>query len=217
MKAVFFDMDGVLINSEIFYMNGTFEWMKELGFKGTFEDICTIIGTTLDKTYDMLYDMLEGKYPRERIIQENDVYFEKHPLDYKNISKEGAIETFKALKDAGYKIAICSSSPLDNIKHVAEVCGFEPYLDFVVSGEQFVQSKPHPEIYLHAAEVLNVTPEECVVVEDSEFGIQAGISAGMIVLALEDKRLPNNQAKATQIINSLSEVQELVEKYSKKC
>lgn len=217
MKAVFFDMDGVLINSEIFYMNGTFEWMKELGFKGTFEDICTIIGTTLDKTYDMLYDMLDGKYPRERIIQENDAYFEKHPLDYKSISKEGALDTFKALKEAGYKIAICSSSPLATITHVAQVCGFEPYLDFVVSGEQFAQSKPHPEIYLHAAEVLNVKPEECVVVEDSEFGIQAGISAGMIVLALEDKRLPNNQAKANHIINRLSEVQELVEKYNKKC
>ena len=77
MKAVIFDMDGVLFDSEIFYMNGTFEWMKELGFKGIFEDICTIIGTTLDKTYDMLYDMLEGKYPRERIIQENDAYFKK--------------------------------------------------------------------------------------------------------------------------------------------
>lgn len=214
MKAVLFDMDGVLIDSEIFYMKGTYEWMKDLGYTGSFEGICTIIGTTMEKTYDMLYEMLHGKFSLERIVEENEMYFTKHPLDYKSIAKPGALDLFKTLKDKGYKIAICSSSPFDNIEHVAEVCGFKPYLDFVVSGEQFKQSKPHPEIYLHAAEELHVKPEECIVVEDSEFGIQAGISAGMKVIALEDKRLPNNQSKATHIVNSLSEVEELVEKYA---
>lgn len=212
MKAVLFDMDGVLIDSETFYMNGTFEWMQAVGYTGTFEELCKIVGTTMQRTHEMLTDMLEHRFSMDEVIAMNETYFEQHPLDYGNLKKEGVIETLSSLKEAGYKVALCSSSPMSNIKHVIEVCGFEPYLDFVVSGEQFTHSKPHPEIYLHAAEVLGVKPQECVVVEDSEYGIQAGVSAGMVVLALEDKKIPNNQSKATEIIRSLKVVKELVEK-----
>lgn len=212
VKAILFDMDGVLIDSETFYMNGTYEWMKAVGYTGTFDELCKIVGTTMQRTHEMLTEMLDHRFQLDEVVVMNETYFEEHPLDYKSLKKEGVIETLSALKEAGYKIAICSSSPMSNIKHVIEVCGFTPYLDFVVSGEQFTHSKPHPEIYLHAAEVLNVLPSECLVVEDSEYGIQAGLSAGMEVLALEDKKIPNNQSKATKIINSLKVVKEHVEK-----
>lgn len=211
MKAILFDMDGVLINSERYYMNGTFEWMKQLGYTGTFTEVCTILGTTLQRTYEIIYDLLDGQYSMERIIEENDRYFIEHALDYKTLIKEGAISLLQSIKNDGLKIALCSSSPRENIDHVVDVCGFAPYLDFIVSGEQFEESKPHPEIYLHAAEVLSVNPEDCLVIEDSEYGIQAGISAGMKVIALSDSELPNKQEKATWIVDSLDSAKVLIE------
>lgn len=211
MKAILFDMDGVLVNSERYYMDGTYEWMKNLGYTGTFNEVCSIIGTTMQRTYEIIYELLDKRYSIECIIEENERYFTEHALDYQNLIKDGVTSLLQYIKSKKMKVALCSSSPRKNIEHVVEVCGFKPYFDFIVSGEQFKESKPHPEIYLHAAEVLQVKPEDCWVVEDSEYGIQAGISAGMKVIALRDSKLPNNQEKATWIVDNIETVKELIE------
>lgn len=213
MKAVLFDMDGVLINSEIFYMEGTLEWMRELGFTGTFEEVCEIIGTTMQVTYEMIVDMLDNQYSIEFVQEKNETYFKNHPLQYETIAKPGAINLLKRCKELGLKLALCSSSSSKSIDAAVKGCGFEPYLDFIVSGEQFKQSKPNPEIYLHAAEVLGLNPTDCVVVEDSQYGIEAGKSAGMKVIALCDHRLHNKQDEADIIVGRLDEVKELIEKW----
>ena len=204
-------MDGVLVNSERYYMDGTYEWMKNLGYTGTFNEVCSIIGTTMQRTYEIIYELLDKRYSIECIIEENERYFTEHALDYQNLIKDGVTSLLQYIKSKKMKVALCSSSPRKNIEHVVEVCGFKPYFDFIVSGEQFKESKPHPEIYLHAAEVLQVKPEDCWVVEDSEYGIQAGISAGMKVIALRDSKLPNNQEKATWIVDNIETVKELIE------
>lgn len=214
MKAVLFDMDGVLIDSERFYMKGTLEWMNELGFKGTYEDVCSIIGTTMLKTYQMCAKMLDNRYTIEELAAINEKYFlVDHPLDYSTIAKVGSIELLKYCKSVGLKVALCSSSSLVNINAAVDGCGFRPYLDFIVSGEQFEKSKPNPEIYIHAAAELNVMIKECVVIEDSLYGIEAGKAAGMIVIALNDECIPNKQDEADYIINHLIEAKELIEKW----
>ena len=86
IKAILFDMDGVLIDSEYYYHFGTYTWMKRLGFKGDHKELNKLIGTTMATTYDMLYEMFDGKYSKEKLAEINEKYFnEENPLDCKKI------------------------------------------------------------------------------------------------------------------------------------
>ena len=86
IKAVLFDMDGILYDSEYYYMQGTVAQMRAYGYEGPVENIYQIIGTTMQKTYEMLYDMLDGKVPLEVIRENNERYFNvEHPIRFKEI------------------------------------------------------------------------------------------------------------------------------------
>lgn len=210
MKAVLFDMDGVLVDSELYYMDGTLAWMREKGFNGRFEDICKIVGTTMDKTYELLSEMIDGRLSKKEIEIINTQYFKEHPLDYKKIMKPYALELIKKLKEMGIKIAVCSSSPKDNIIHVLNICGYMPYLDYVVSGDEFEHSKPSPDIYLTAAKDLGVEIKDCIVIEDSKLGIDAGKNADMTVIAVREERFSQDQSRADYICNSMKEIESLL-------
>lgn len=206
MKAVLFDMDGVLIDSETFYMKGTYEWMKEAGFEGEIEDVFRIIGTTMVQTYEIIQKMLDFKYTIKELEEINENYFRENPLDYKNIVIPGTLDLMRHLKSKGIKLAVCSASAKNIIDHVMEVCGFKEYLDYEVSGEEVKNSKPFPDIYLKASEVLGVKPEKCIVIEDSRIGIEAGKNAGMFVFAYRDPKFKQDQSSANAIYESMEDI-----------
>lgn len=211
IKAILFDMDGVLVDSEMYYMEGTLKWMQELGFKGTFKDVCSFIGTTNTVTCQMASKMLDDKYTPEELFEINHRYFKvDHPIQYNQVMNEGVVELLDEIKKRGWKCAVCSSSPKSMIDRALAECGIEQYFDFIVSGEQFVLSKPNPEIYLHAADKLNVLPDECLVIEDSEKGIAAGKNAQMKTIALLDRRFSLKQANADVLVERLSEILECI-------
>lgn len=211
IKAVLFDMDGVLIDSETFYMEGMYKWMQEIGFKGSIEEIYTVIGTNMKTTYEMLQKMMNNKVSIKELEQANNSYFAKHPLDFKSIMIPGALDLMKSLKSKGIKMAVCSSSPKDNIDTVMEVCGFKEYLDFEISGDQLKHSKPAPDIYLKASEVLNVTSDECIVIEDSTIGIEAGKNANMIVIAYKNDKFKQDQSYANYSFKSMQEISDFID------
>lgn len=211
MKAVLFDMDGVLIDSETFYMNGMYKWMKEAGFKGHVEDVYVVIGTTMKQTYEIIQKMFNYKYSIKELEDMNNTYFNNHPLDYKKIMIPGSLALMRHLKSKGVKLAVCSSSPKDNIDHVMEVCGYKKYLDFEISGEQLSHSKPFPDIYLKASEVLDVKPDECIVIEDSRIGIEAGKNANMFVIAYKDEKFKQDQSKASIAFSSMKEISDYID------
>lgn len=207
IQAVLFDMDGVLVDSEMYYMEGTLKWMQNLGFKGTFQDVCAMIGTTSLLTCHMAAEFLEHRYTAEELMKINTQYFKvDHPIQYRDVMNDGVIELLEEIKSRGWKCAVCSSSSKDMIDCALDSCGIAHYFDYVVSGEMFTLSKPHPEIYLHAAKVLNANPENCLVIEDSEKGILAGKNAGMKTLALLDRRFGLKQSSADMLIESLFDV-----------
>ncbi len=209
IKAVLFDMDGVLVDSEMYYMKGTLNWMRQLGFQGTFKDVCSFIGTTNTVTCQMASKMLNERYTAEELYEINNRYFKiDHPIQYDELMNEGLVELLEEIRNRGWKCAVCSSSPKVMIDRALSQCGIEHYFDYIVSGEQFTLSKPNPEIYLHAAKELNVLPCECLVIEDSEKGIAAGKNAQMKTIALLDRRFSLKQANADILVEGLLEVLE---------
>lgn len=211
VKAVLFDMDGVLIDSETHYVDGIFDWISKLGYQDKKEGLHVLIGHSSKSTYEKMSELVHGKYTPEELETINDSYFEKHPLKFPDILKPGAREVLEALKLQGKKIGLCSSSPIESIQNMLRGCDLTSFFDVVISGDQFKESKPNPEIYLHAAEVIGVKPEECLVVEDSFLGIESGCRAEMTVLALIDERFGQNQERANKKIRHLLEILEWLE------
>ena len=114
--------------------------------------------------------------------------------------------TVQELKRRGYIVALVSSTGPKLISRIVEEVGMRPEFDLIVSGKQFKQSKPNPEIYHYTANILGVREEECFVVEDSTVGIEAAYRAGMSIAGLKDDRFGFDQSKADYHIDHISDI-----------
>lgn len=208
IKAILFDCDGVLINSEVYYLTQTVAWMNEAGYNVDEATIFPIIGTSMARTCEILAEVAQSD--PETILKMNDDYFAKHPLPFKDIIKDGVMETLATCHQLGLRMAICSASPRKDLDEIMRQTGFGRYIEYVVSGDELTESKPSGQIYLHAAEKLGMQSDECLVVEDSAIGIQAGKNAGMKVIALHDPRIPADQSKADVIVEAFSDILEYI-------
>ena len=186
IKAIIFDMDGVLINSEAFYMSENRKFLASLGETVSEEDLFRVVGTPLLTTHKMYYSYLSDRYTFEEVQELSREHWKTVKANYNNLINDGVVEVLDLLKNKQYKLAVASSSGLKHIERVVEQCGLESYFDVLLTGEMFKKSKPDPEIYLTAAKMLKVKPEQCVVIEDSVYGIEAGNKAGMKVIALKE-------------------------------
>lgn len=210
IKAVIFDMDGVLIDSEPFYLRHTVEMLKADHPQVTEKAMHPTVGMRSKEYRSFMAHFLHMKEedPAFEALLER-VNSECH-VDYHNIMRPEVPGMLQALRDMGMKIALASSSPLSNIRQVLKECGIADYFDSVVSGDAFARAKPDPEIYLCTFERLGVHPEECLVVEDSTYGVSAGAASGAFVAALRDKRFSFDQSPADLQIDSLAEVPAIV-------
>jgi HAD superfamily hydrolase (TIGR01509 family) len=135
-------------------------------------------------------------------------YFEyilKHDDAVKPI--EGVDELVKELYSKKMRLAVASSSPIEVIKLVVKRLKLESYFDELVSGDFVKRSKPYPDIFLYASEKLNVVPEKCIVIEDSNNGVMAAKSAGMKVVGFINPNSGNQDINmADVVIRSFSEL-----------
>lgn len=206
IRAVAFDMDGVLIDSEPVYLRHTVKMLEEDHPQVTEEAMHPTVGMRSKEYRTFMADLLrmEEEDPEfERLLDR--VNGECH-VDYHSIMRPEVPDMLQTLREMGMKIALASSSSLSNIRQVLRECGITDYFDSIVSGESFVNGKPDPEIYLCTFERIGAKPEECLVVEDSTYGVAAGAASGALVAALRDKRFSFDQSPADLQIDSLAEV-----------
>ncbi|MDO4701238.1 MAG: HAD family phosphatase [Erysipelotrichaceae bacterium] len=204
IKAILFDMDGILMDSEKHYMEGTIAWMRRLGYTGSKESVYRLIGTSMKTTYQMIYDMFEGKYTIEELKRANEDYFyREHVLQADLLMFDGVKEALEELVSLGLKLGLCSASPKHTIVRNLEAMNLTSYFDVVLCGDDFHESKPNPAIYLSAAKALRVEPYECIVYEDSELGIMAGVNANMFTVARIDQRYGQNQQHADLLVKDI--------------
>ena len=200
MKAIIFDMDGVIIDSEYAYTKSIKSILNGLGHEVTEDYIYTFTGTTHEFTWNQIKsdyaldkpitnyikDMFER---RERIIDQDGI------IANKNI-KEFVIDAH----NKGYKLAVASSSPLSEIHRTVKELEIETYFDHLVSGEQVEHSKPAPDVFLLTAELLEVEPNDCIVIEDSQNGSIAAKAAGMYCIGYRDRQYPEQDLILTDEI-----------------
>lgn len=212
IKVVLLDLDGTLIDSERYYCEGTYEWIQRFGFKGRLEDVYPIIGTTMDETCRIIAEeLLNGSMTCQEVYDYNAKFFrEEKPMICSDYIFEEVKASVIKLKEAGYRLAICSSSTLDEIDFAISSLGFKQYIDFIDSSHECEHGKPAPDVYLSALNYFDVEPQEAIVVEDSYSGILAGKNANIYTIARKDYRFNIDQSMADAYVDGLDEVYDLI-------
>lgn len=186
-KAIIFDMDGVLVDTENAYLNMFRDFLRAHG-KPVREDILLkIVGADSKKTWKYM-GKLWGEEDTEKIRQ---LFHSEYPdgtLDYREYLFPGVPQMLRTLKQKNYLLALASSSKKKDIRRMLKENELGSYFTVVVSGEEYKESKPDPEIYNDVKRQLGLNSEECLVVEDSTYGIRAAKAAGLEVIAVDDPR-----------------------------
>lgn len=189
LKAVIFDLDGVIVFTDKFHYQA---WKQIADSIGVYFDENINNRLRGVSRMDSLEIILEG-YKGEPLsqIQKEELADKKNEL-YRSLLKTMTYEdvasevrnTLSELRNRGYKLAVGSSSK--NAKFILERVGLIDAFDAISDGNNITKSKPDPEVFLKAAEFLGQRPEECLVVEDAESGILAGAAGGMKTAAIGD-------------------------------
>ncbi|MBU3181782.1 HAD family hydrolase [Clostridium psychrophilum] len=212
-KAVIFDMDGVLIDSEPHQLKLHEDYLKSKGIYLKPERLNLIVGGNPKLRWDSIKDAFQGKMKREEYEDDYAKYHNKDiEINYKDILNPGVVDILKWLKNESYKVALASSSGMNKIQMVLKQCGIEEYFEAVLSGEMFNNSKPDPEIYLTMVKKLKLEPKDCLVIEDSVYGITASKAAGIYTVALEENRFGFDQSIADEKITNLLELKKILKK-----
>lgn len=209
--AVIFDMDGVIVDTEKFYLDALARLFEAEGIEVPFEDLCVTVGASYKDFKRNLVRWFElgGEHlAEEEALARYNVWEERNQPDFAALLNHGVVETIAELKRRGVRVALASSSPMSNILPVLEACGLSDAFELVTSGEQFHESKPNPEIYLHTLENLGLPAGDCCCVEDSVPGITAGKAAGLTVFAKREDRFGFTQEAADRIIDAIPDLLE---------
>jgi len=203
IKAVLWDLDGVLLDSASLHFISWQRLFNNLGRGFSYGDFTTTFGLCNDA---ILRQNL-GPLPREEIER---LGFEKEELfraklRRKVVSLPGAVRLVKAVHARGRGQAVVSSAPRRNIDLALEGLGVAELFHAVVSDEDVEQGKPDPQGYLLAAEHLDVEPGECVVVEDAPGGVAAGRAGGMKVIGLASSHSTEDLDEADLVVTSLED------------
>ncbi|MEQ9620115.1 MAG: HAD family phosphatase [Deltaproteobacteria bacterium] len=203
IKAVIFDMDGVMIDSEPLWEKTERVLLarRNIDYSPEYRD--QIVGLNQNDSGKLLVETFNLKESITEIISERveiltAIYEEELEL------VPGLIPLLNELRANNYPLAVASSSPLRVVNFVLDMFSLRDYFSEVVYGECTENGKPHPDIYLHTAGRLGVEPSECIAIEDSINGVKSAKAAGMFCIAVPDKRLSPEQFRTADLtIDSL--------------
>ena len=181
IKACIFDLDGVIVDTARYHYLAWKRLATELGVDLTLEDNERLKGVSRGRSLDIILELggiSLGELEKERLANKKNTWF----VDYiERMAPEeifpGVKSLMRGIREQGIKLALASSSK--NAKTVVQLLHIRDEFDAIVDGTMITHTKPHPEIFLMAAQMLGVDPANCVVFEDAEAGIEAAIAAGM--------------------------------------
>lgn len=214
MKAVVFDMDGVIFDSEKLYIQCWQEVAGKYHISGIEEACYKCLGINSALTRKTMLEHFGESFPYDSYSKEVSALFHKQAEGGKLAKKPGIEELLVYLKEKGVKTAVASSTRKAVVLKELEEGGLLSYFDRIVGGDMVSRSKPEPDIFLKACENLNVDPEYAFAIEDSHNGIRSAHRAGMIPVMVPDLAEPIGEIEEIShiILPSLTEVKAYFEK-----
>lgn len=204
IKAVIFDMDGVLIDAKEWHYEALNKALSLFGEQiSKYDHLITFDGLPTKDKLNML--TLERKFPLglHKFVNEMKqeytmeiIYSKCKPTFYHRYA-------LSKLKEQKYSLAVCSNSIRNTVQIMMEKSGLIEYLDFFISNEDVTKGKPDPEMYIKAIERMGLLPEECLIVEDNENGIKAALASGAHLLKVENV----SEVNFFNITNRINEIE----------
>lgn len=205
MKAIIFDLDGVIVFTDKFHYQAWKEIADRMDiyFDETIND--RLRGVSRAESLEIILERYEGlltQAEKEALMKDkNESYRRRLATMTPGDITEETRDTLEKLRKSGFKLAIGSSSK--NAGFILEKTGLSDLFDAVSDGNNITRSKPDPEVFLNAAVLLGVAPENCAVVEDAGAGIEAAKAAGMVAIGIGGA---SEHAATDFAISSLSEL-----------
>lgn len=207
-KAVIFDMDGLMIDSERVTYNEYVKKLAQLGHHDFTEELYrNCLGKNKQGICQVFIDHYGQDFPMDEVWDDVHVWIDESLRQYVP-KKKGLVELLEYLKANNYKTIVATSSGRARVDEILKNGNLTEYFDDSICGDEVTHGKPHPEIFLTACQKLDVKPEEALVLEDSEAGILAAYDGHIDVICVPDMKCPEPQfvEKVTKIVDSLDEV-----------
>lgn len=179
IRAVLWDLDGTLVDSEEFHWQSWRYAMDAEGLPLTFEQFKASFGQRNQTILGKWLGAAATQADIDRVADAKEVEYRRLAAEHGLTPLPGAAEWLVRLQAAGWKQAIASSAPRLNVDAMLRALHLERYFDAIVSSEDVTHGKPDPEVFLAAASKLGVPPQRCIVVEDAAAGVEAARRAGM--------------------------------------
>ena len=209
IKAVLFDMDGLMVDTESLSTEAFINSAKAQGYNMTKEETLKVLGFTKANIYQFWIDYFQGtNVDGKKLVDDHYEYIENVLYTVGPEKMPYVEELLKYLRENNYKIAVASSSDAADIKNNLEKTKLEKYIDEIASGAEVENGKPAPDVFLLAAKRLGVDPKDCLILEDSKAGIKAGKASGAMVFMVPDMFTVDKECEDTadRILTNLGEV-----------
>lgn len=212
IRAVIFDMDGLMLDTESIAVRAYQAAGAKLGVNFPTEFLHSLIGLTSTASDQAI----KSHFGKSVSIQKLDILFWEsyhQEIREKGIGlKTGIVELLNFLQNNALPCAVGTSTETKLAEKELALVGLAQYFQFIVGGDQVVSGKPSPDIYLRAAELLELAAQDCLVIEDSENGVRAAHAAGMQTIIVPDLKEPSAEIKAlaNTVCRSLVEVRSLL-------
>lgn len=208
IKAIIFDMDGLMIDSERVTFECYQERLKDMNLTMDEEFYKTLLGKPIKGIYQRFYDVYGNDFPIQNVIQDvHQLMAERFETEGVPV-KKGLVELLHYLKDNNYKTIVATSSNRDRVDKILAQAKITEFFDDSICGDEVTKGKPNPEVFLKSCQKLGVNVDEAIVLEDSEAGIQASYDANIKVICIPDMKYPEKQyeEKTFKILKDLPEV-----------
>lgn len=207
-KAVLFDCDGVLLDSEYQYLDSVSRYLRTLGREAGIEELAYLVGTDIRRITEQLKKdyHLEGYGTEELIRGQRALFYKEFYGEGKLSPMEGLVAFLDRLRAAGIRMAVASSSPQEYVDYVLGQLKIGEYFEFALGRENVQRAKPAPDLYLEAMRRLKILPHEAVVIEDSQNGVAAGLASGAYVIAYKGSVVRQDTSGAHRTVFSFQEI-----------
>lgn len=210
VKAIIFDMDGVLFDTEPYFFERRQRFLTSQGISISHMSPKDFIGGNIKQVWQQILGQHFYPTKAQGISDDYEEYKKSHGLPYSDLLFPQVEDTLKSLKEMQLTLALASNSSSSDVKRALESCQLNEYFSHVLTAEEVNNPKPAPDIYLKVGQLLGLHKEDVWVVEDSQKGIAAAKAAGYQVYGIKDYRYGINQEQADYIIHDISDLIPLI-------